>query len=57
MEDIEEAAAIAASFSKMKKASLIPVSYTKKKFVKSGKRLPPGKVILEREKVIYVRFS
>jgi len=57
MEDIEEAAIIAVRFSKMSKASLVPVSYTERKYVKSGKRLPSGKVILEREKVIYVRFS
>ena len=55
--DIEEAAIIAARFSKMKKANLVPVSYTERKYVKSSKKLPPGKVILEREKVIYIRLS
>jgi len=57
MEDIEEAAVIAVRFSKMKNASLVPVSYTQKKYVRSSKKLPMGKVILEREKVIYVRIS
>ncbi len=56
-ENIEEAAIIAVRFSKMKKAGLVPVSYTEKKYVKSTKRLTQGKVIMEREKVIYVRLS
>ncbi|MCK4421859.1 DUF814 domain-containing protein [candidate division WOR-3 bacterium] len=57
MEDIEEAATFAARFSKLKGASIIPVSYTERKYVKSGKGLPPGRVLLEREKVIYVSFA
>lgn len=57
MEDIQEAAFYAARFSKLKNTSIVPVSYTEKKYVRSSKRFPVGKVILEREKIIYIRLK
>jgi predicted ribosome quality control (RQC) complex YloA/Tae2 family protein len=51
---ITQAAAIAAYYSKMKNASLIPVAMTKRKFVRKPKGVPPGTVTIEREKVIFV---
>ncbi|MEO0293813.1 MAG: NFACT RNA binding domain-containing protein [candidate division WOR-3 bacterium] len=54
MEDIYDAAYYAAKFSKAKHSKVIPVSYTERRYVRGGKGLPKGTVILEREKVIYV---
>ena len=52
---IHQAASIAAYYSKMKKASSVPVAMTEKKFVRKMKGAPAGTVILEREKVIFVQ--
>lgn len=52
---IHQAASIAAYYSKMKNASSVPVAMTEKKFVRKPKGAPAGTVILEREKVIFVR--
>ncbi len=51
----EEAAAIAAYYSKMKTAGLVPVAMTEKKYVRKPKGAKPGSVVLEKEKVIFVR--
>ncbi len=50
----EQAASIAAYYSKMKTAKMIPVAMTEKKFVRKPKGAPAGTVVLEREKVIFV---
>ncbi len=52
---IEQAAAIAAYYSKMKNASFVPVAMTEKKYVRKPKGAPAGTVVLEREKTIFVR--
>lgn len=52
--DIEEAAQVAAHFSKAKHASIVPVSYTKRRYVRRSKKLGPGKVLLSREKTLFV---
>ena len=49
----EQAAGIAAYYSKMKNASMVPVAMTEKKFVRKPKGSPPGTVVLDREKVIF----
>lgn len=49
----EQAAAIAAYYSKMKNAGMVPVAMTEKKYVRKPKGSPPGTVVLEREKVIF----
>lgn len=49
----EQAASIAAYYSKMKNASMVPVAMTYKKYVRKPKGAPPGTVVIEREKVIF----
>jgi predicted ribosome quality control (RQC) complex YloA/Tae2 family protein len=51
----EQAAAVAAYYSKMKTAGLVPVAMTEKKYVRKPKGAPPGTVTIEREKVLFVR--
>jgi predicted ribosome quality control (RQC) complex YloA/Tae2 family protein len=51
---IEQAAAIAAYYSKMKKSKLVPVSMCEGKYVRKPKGVPAGTVTLEREKTIFV---
>jgi len=50
----EQAAAIAAYFSKMRTASTVPVAMTQRKYVRKPKGAPPGTVVLERESVLFV---
>jgi predicted ribosome quality control (RQC) complex YloA/Tae2 family protein len=49
----EQAAAIAAYYSKMKNAKMVPVAMTERKYVRKPKGSPPGSVVLDREKVIF----
>ncbi len=51
---IEQAASIAAYYSKMKNAKHVPVAMTEKKYVRKPKGVPAGTVVIEREKVIFV---
>lgn len=53
-EAIEEAASIAAYYSKMKSAKLVPVAMTERKYVRKRKGDPPGTVVISREQVILV---
>jgi len=48
-----QAAAIAAYYSKMKNAKMVPVAMTQKKYVRKPKGSSPGTVTLEREQVIF----
>ncbi|HEX9658421.1 MAG TPA: NFACT RNA binding domain-containing protein [Bacteroidota bacterium] len=50
----EQAAAIAAYYSKMRKAKRVPVVMTEKKYVRKPKGSSPGSVVLERESVLFV---
>ncbi|NPV10334.1 MAG: DUF814 domain-containing protein [Ignavibacteria bacterium] len=52
---IQQAASIAAYYSKAKHSKLVPVAYTEKKYVIKRKGMPPGTVQLQREKVIMVK--
>lgn len=52
---IKNAAQIAAFYSKAKTAGTAPVSYTLAKFVRKKKGMEPGKVLIEKEKVLLVR--
>lgn len=54
-EAIHAAAGIAAYYSKARNSSSVPVAYCEKKFVKKKKGFKSGTVIMEREKVIFVR--
>lgn len=51
---IERAAQLAAYYSKLKGSTLVPVSYTPKKFVRKPKGAEPGQVIVEKEEVLMV---
>ena len=50
----EQAAAIAAYYSKMRTSSLVPVAMTERKYVRKPKGAPPGTVLIERETVLLV---
>ncbi len=52
---LEEAAAIAAYYSKMKHARNVPVVMTLRKYVRKPKGAPPGTVVVEREKLLFVQ--
>ncbi|NQU46482.1 MAG: fibronectin/fibrinogen-binding protein [Chlorobium sp.] len=52
---IKKAASIAAWHSKAKHSGLVPVIYTLKKYVRRGRNLPQGQVVVEREKVLMVK--
>lgn len=52
---IEKAASIAAYYSKARNASNVPVAYCEKKYVKKKKGFKEGSVVMEREKVIFVK--
>lgn len=52
---LEEAAAVAAYFSKARKLTRVPVIYTERKFVSKPRRGKPGQAICTREKEILVR--
>lgn len=54
---VEQAAAIAAYYSKMRNAKSVPVAMTEKKYVRKPKGVPAGTVVIEREKVIFVAPS
>lgn len=49
----EQAAGIAAYYSKMRNANMVPVAMTERKYVRKPKGAPPGTVTLERERVIF----
>jgi predicted ribosome quality control (RQC) complex YloA/Tae2 family protein len=50
---IEQAAGIAAYYSKMKKSKLVPVTLCEGKYVRKPKGVPAGTVMVEREKTIF----
>lgn len=54
-EAILQAASIAAYYSKMRNAGSVPVAYCARKYVKKPKGANQGAVMLEREKVIFVK--
>jgi predicted ribosome quality control (RQC) complex YloA/Tae2 family protein len=56
-EAIEEAASIAAYYSKMRNAKMVPVAYCERKYVKKSKGAPAGTVSLQHEKVLFVEPS
>jgi predicted ribosome quality control (RQC) complex YloA/Tae2 family protein len=51
---IEQAAQIAAYYSKRKTDSLCPVIVTPRKYVRKSKNMPPGAVLVDREEVVMV---
>ncbi len=51
---LEEAASIAAFYSKMKTARNVPVAMTERKYVRKPRGAPAGTVTIEREKLLFV---
>ena len=51
----EQAAAIAAYYSRMRTSGTVPVAMTQRKYVRKPKGSPAGTVVLEREKVLFVK--
>ncbi len=51
---MEQAAAIAAYYSKMKSSGMVPVAMTLRKYVRKPRGAPAGTVVIEREKVLMV---
>jgi predicted ribosome quality control (RQC) complex YloA/Tae2 family protein len=51
---LEYAAGLAAFFSKAKGSSLVPVIFTRKKFVRKSKGMAPGSVFVDKEEVTIV---
>ena len=49
----QQAASIAAYYSKMRNASLVPVTVTEKKYVRKPRGAPAGTVAVERESVLF----
>jgi predicted ribosome quality control (RQC) complex YloA/Tae2 family protein len=52
---IQCAASIAAYYSKARNASNVPVAYCERKYVKKKKGFKEGSVVMEREKVIFIK--
>lgn len=52
--EIRRAAEIAAFYSAAKHSELVPVMYAEKKYVRRARNMPPGQVLLEKERVIMV---
>ena len=51
---LEAAAAIAAHYSKAKHAGVVPVIYTRRKYVRKFRGAKPGQVTCEREQTVFV---
>ena len=54
METLKQAALLAAWFSKGQRSSMVPIDYTRKKYVKKPAGSPPGKVIYTHQKTAYM---
>jgi predicted ribosome quality control (RQC) complex YloA/Tae2 family protein len=52
--DIMEAATLAAVHSGARTARTVPVDYTRRKYVRKPRRSPPGTVMIERAKTVFV---
>ncbi len=52
---LNNAASIAAFYSKAKTAKVAPVAYTLRKYVRKNKNMNPGQVIMTKEKVLLVK--
>ena len=54
MRDIMEAAALAALHSQARTSRTVPVDYTRRRYVTKRRKAPPGQVMLERAKTVFV---
>ncbi|HEV7705919.1 MAG TPA: NFACT RNA binding domain-containing protein [Gemmatimonadaceae bacterium] len=53
--DLEEAAVLAAWHSKSRGAGLVPVDWTRRKYVRKARGGPPGQVLVQRSETIFVK--
>jgi len=53
--DLEEAAVLAAWHSKSRGSGLVPVDWTRRKYVRKAKGGPPGLVLVQRTETIFVK--
>ena len=51
---LEEAAGVAAYWSKARTSKTVPVNYTLRKYVRKPRRAKPGSVLIQREKTLFV---
>lgn len=56
-QDLVEAAVLAAIHSGARTSKMVPVDYTRRKYVRKPRRSPPGTVIIERAKTVFVEPS
>lgn len=54
MRDLMEAATLAAFHSKARTSRTVPVDYTRRKYVLKRRKSPPGQVMVERAKTVFV---
>ncbi len=52
--DLSEAACLAALHSKARTSGSVPVDWTRRKYVRKGRKAPPGQVLVERAKTLFV---
>lgn len=52
--DLEEAAIVAAVLSRARGSSMVPVSWTRRKYVRKPRKAAPGSVVTQRTKTIFV---
>jgi predicted ribosome quality control (RQC) complex YloA/Tae2 family protein len=52
--DLEEAARLAAHYSKARSSGIVPVDWTRRKYVRKPRGAPPGSVIPQRVRTIFV---
>ncbi len=57
MRDLMEAAMLAALHSKARTSRTVPVDYTRRKYVAKRRKSPPGQVMVERAKTLFVEPS
>lgn len=54
-ETVEQTASIAAYYSRARASKIVPVVMTERKYVRKRKHAPEGEVLVEREKLLFVR--
>jgi predicted ribosome quality control (RQC) complex YloA/Tae2 family protein len=52
--DLAEAAILAALHSKARTSGSVPVDWTRRKYVRKPRRSPPGQVLVERARTLFV---
>jgi predicted ribosome quality control (RQC) complex YloA/Tae2 family protein len=55
--DLVEAATLAALHSRARTSGVVPVDWTRRKYVRKPRRSPPGRVTIERAKTVFVEPS